>query len=64
MAERLKDKKLKLELRDSGVEFLAQQGYDPVAWALHGGSGAAWWHPAAWCMVALDQSLLCAQVAC
>jgi ATP-dependent Clp protease ATP-binding subunit ClpB len=30
VAERLRDKKMKLELRESAVDYLARQGYDPV----------------------------------
>ena len=30
VAERLSDKKMKLELRESAVDYLAREGYDPV----------------------------------
>lgn len=30
VAERLSDKKMKLELRESAVDYLAREGYDPI----------------------------------
>lgn len=30
MAERLSDKKMRLELREGAVDYLAREGYDPV----------------------------------
>jgi hypothetical protein len=42
VADRLADKKIKLELKDSAVDFLARKGYDPVfgaRWGFERGRG-------------------------